>query len=33
MFKPDEGMAYWEEQKSREARRQTARRSRSDDDA
>lgn len=25
MFKPDEGMAYWEEQKTREARRQTAR--------
>jgi len=24
MFKPDEGMAYWEEQKVREARRQTA---------
>lgn len=35
MFKPDEGMAYWEEQKTREARRQTtARRNRgSDDDA
>jgi pyocin large subunit-like protein len=33
MFKPDEGMAYWEEQKSREARRQTARRGRGDDDA
>ena len=25
MFKPDEGMAYWEEQKSREARRQDGR--------
>lgn len=24
MFKPDDGMAYWEEQKTREARRQTA---------
>ena len=35
MFKPDEGMAYWEEQKARESRRQTARRSRSaaDDEA
>ena len=33
MFKPDEGMAYWEEQKAREARRQTTRRSRDDDDA
>jgi pyocin large subunit-like protein len=34
MFKPDEGMAYWEEQKTREARRQTtARRNRQDDDA
>ena len=35
MFKPDEGMAYWEEQKTREARRQTAsagQRSRSGDD-
>ena len=33
MFKPDEGMAYWEEQKAREARRQTtARRNRMDDD-
>jgi len=33
MFKPDEGMAYWEEQKAREARRQTtARRNRSADD-
>jgi len=26
MFKPDEGMAYWEEQKTREARRQATRR-------
>lgn len=33
MFKPDDGMAYWEEQKAREARRQTTRRSRDDDDA
>lgn len=37
MFKPDEGMAYWEEVKAREARRQagrqTARRERQDDDA
>lgn len=33
MFKPDEGMAYWEEQKAREARRQTTRRTRDDDDA
>jgi pyocin large subunit-like protein len=32
MFKPDEGMAYWEEQKAREAKRQTARRSRGRDD-
>lgn len=35
MFKPDEGMAYWEEQKTREARRQTANagaRSRTGDD-
>ncbi|MFZ5717988.1 MAG: hypothetical protein ACOY5Y_00825 [Pseudomonadota bacterium] len=34
MFKPDEGMAYWEEQKAREARRQQAssRRSREDDE-
>ncbi len=32
MFKPDEGMAYWEEQKTREARRQTnARRDRDDE--
>jgi pyocin large subunit-like protein len=30
MFKPDEGMAYWEEQKTREARRQTATRNRRD---
>lgn len=33
MFKPDDGMAYWEEQKAREARRQTTRRPRDDDDA
>ena len=35
MFKPDDGMAYWEEQKAREAKRQTARRTRDhgDDDA
>ena len=35
MFKPDEGMAYWEAQKTREARRQTAQRNRqtrADDD-
>jgi len=33
MFKPDDGMAYWEQQKAREARRQTtARRNRADDD-
>lgn len=35
LFKPDEGMAYWEEQKAREARRQTAsagRRDRTGDD-
>jgi len=32
MFKPDEGMAYWDEQKAREAKRQTARRNRGDDD-
>jgi hypothetical protein len=37
MFKPDDGAAYWQQQKDREARRQTARvekKSRgSDDDA
>lgn len=37
MFKPDEGPAYWQEQKDRETRRQTARAERrserSDDDA
>lgn len=33
MFKPDDGMAYWEQQKAREAKRQTARRNRADDDA
>jgi pyocin large subunit-like protein len=32
MFKPDDGMAYWEKQKDRESRRQTARRSSSRDD-
>lgn len=32
MFKPDEGMAYWEEQKAREAR-QASRRNRDDDEA
>ena len=35
MFKPDEGMAYWEKQKDREARSQSARagrRSKSNDD-
>lgn len=31
MFKPDEGMAYWEEQKTREERRQASRRNRDDD--
>jgi pyocin large subunit-like protein len=31
MFKPDEGMAYWEEQKAREAKRQASRRNRDDD--
>lgn len=33
MFKPREGMAYWEEQKTREARRQASRRARDDDEA
>ena len=33
MFKPDEGAAYWQEQKDREARRQTARKAARDDDA
>jgi len=33
MFKPDDGMAYWEEQKAREARRQANRRTRDDDAA
>ena len=33
MFKPDDGMAYWEEQKAREARRQANRRSRDDYEA
>ena len=35
MFKPDDGMAYWEQQKAREAKRQTAnagRRDRTGDD-
>ena len=32
MFKPDEGMAYWEAQKTREARRQTASRERRERD-
>ncbi len=32
MFKPDDGMAYWEQQKAREARRQTATRNRRDRD-
>ena len=31
MFKPDGGMTYWEEQKAREAKSQTARRNRADD--
>ena len=30
MFKPDQGQAYWAQQKSREARRQTARADRKD---
>lgn len=33
MFKPDEGAAYWAEQKTRESRRATARSSREDDAA
>jgi pyocin large subunit-like protein len=35
MFKPDDGMAYWEQQKAREEKAQTARRNRrgSDDEA
>lgn len=33
MFKPDDGMAYWQKQKARETERQTARRGRSDDEA
>lgn len=33
MFKPDEGAAYWTEQKTREARRATARSAREDDAA
>ena len=33
MFKPDDGMAYWEQQKARETKRQTARRGRGDDEA
>ena len=32
MFKPDDGMAYWEQQKSRESKRQTARSGRGKDD-
>lgn len=32
MFKPDDGMAYWEKQKDQAERRQTARRSRSSSD-
>lgn len=32
MFKPDDGMAYWEKQKDREEHRQASRRSRSSDD-
>jgi len=31
MFKPDDGMAYWEEQKAKEAKRQASRKSRDDD--
>ncbi|WP_337185713.1 hypothetical protein [Phenylobacterium sp.] len=33
MFRPDDGMAYWEEQKAREARRSASGRSAGDDDA
>ena len=33
MFHPDDGRAYWEEQKAREAKSQSARRNRRDDDA
>lgn len=33
MFKPDDGMAYWEQQKAREARSQANRRNRDDDEA
>ena len=32
MFKPDDGLAYWEQQKARETKRQTARRGRESDD-
>jgi pyocin large subunit-like protein len=32
MFKPDDGMVYWQKQKDREARRQTTSRRRSTDD-
>lgn len=33
MFKPDAGMAYWEQQKQAQTRRQTSRAKRSDDEA
>jgi pyocin large subunit-like protein len=33
MFKPDEGAAYWEQQKTREIQRAERRKSRADDDA
>ena len=33
MFKPRDGMEYWDQQKTREAKRQTARRNRGSDDA
>jgi len=33
MFKPDDGMAYWEEQKQREEKQQSARRRGRDDEA
>jgi pyocin large subunit-like protein len=33
MFKPDDGAAYWQEQKTRESRRQTARSNRADRDS
>jgi len=32
MFKPDEGAKYWQDQKDRDARRETARRSQGRDE-